>query len=288
MSPNIGRQLAGLEITAGDQRRIAELQVKLRRLNLKNPGLRLRAPDLPHLGGDPDLKLCVRYHNKYRKLLNQDDAMVNVGKLLLEFLEKHEREWDYCGWTNDAVAELLLGKLGRGTTKIRREVALQWLKRFWRRETQFDRNLQNDLSPTRMAASKAAYELEMLDVLDESGLYKRFAMYLNNQWPKLSVRKKGKALFDALIRQFRLDRPMVHLDDMVLDEICCAYGQIESHYKTGALPPSAVLQTVMARRYGVSARTLAKVRTANRRGLPFGNPRTTNTAERLTKKHASY
>lgn len=119
-----------------------------------------------------------------------------------------------------------------------------------------------------MAAHAAAFELEMLQRSDDPrpwlrpgfGDYAAFVRWLNKNWAKLAAKKQGEALLKAVAGKFHHERPRTPLGDSDLAEVQHAYSRIASSYSEGALPASAVVLTMVARRHHVSPRLVTKVR----------------------------
>lgn len=169
----------------------------------------------------------------------------------------------------------MLGNLttSAGTPKSRRAAAERWLKGYWKREQQIARETDTYLSPERMAASAAVFELEMLELADDPqpwmrpgfGDYAAFVRWLNKNRDKLAVKKHGPPLLAAAAKEFRHERPKTALSNSDLVEIFTAYNGLESSHPPGAVPPYTVVLAVVARRHQVSPRLVTIVRAETNR-----------------------
>jgi hypothetical protein len=232
-----------------------------------------------------DMNITDReYFRKYQLMRFQKDAANKIAGLLTSFQQEHPLEWEYCDWKNFAIAKLVLGKLASSpdTAKSRRAAAERWLKGYWKREQKIARETDTYLSPTRMAASAAVFELEMLELADDLspwlrpsyGDYTAFVRWLNKNWPKLAEKKHGAALLEAIAAKFRRERPTTSLGDDDLAEVQDAYRRISLSFSEGAVPPSAVVLTLVSRRHNVSPRVVNKVRAeTNRHRVSPSSPR---------------
>jgi hypothetical protein len=197
-----------------------------------------------------------------------DDAGSKIANLLTSFLKQYPLEWKVCSWKNDFIAELMLGEFD-GTLNEQSEIAERWLKWYWKREQQKNRETDIYLSPKRMAASSAVLELEMLGIIDHSPQlwivpgfagYATFVNWLNRHWAGLAYKKRGLALVKDAVSKFRHRRPAVAFSDSALAEICDAYESIESSHPAGAVPPYQVVLTLVAKRHNVSPRLVSEMR----------------------------
>ena len=243
---------------------------------------RVRQPNKEDQARRAVLKLQIdntsqEYYLKYQRMRFQKDAANKVADLLTSLHQKYPLEWAYCGWKNVAIAELMLGRFSTfaGTPKSRQAVAGRWLKEYWKREEEIARETDTYLSPKRMAARAAAFELEMLQLANDPepwirpglGDYAAFVRWLNKNWGKFAAKKKGAALLKALAGKFHRERPRTPLGDGDLVEVLHVYGRIASSYSEDAVPPSAVVLTMLARRHNVSPRLVTKVRAEASRHL---------------------
>jgi hypothetical protein len=117
-----------------------------------------------------DINITNReYYRKYQRIRFQKDAANNIAALLTSLQQEHPLEWGYCGWKTFAIAELMLGKLASSpdSVKSRRAAAERWWKGYWKREQKIARETDTYLSPKRMAASAAVFELEMLELAED-------------------------------------------------------------------------------------------------------------------------
>jgi hypothetical protein len=260
------------ELTQEQQKSLTQLRLRIEVFNRTVPELRISLPShcwsyaayLPL-----ELNICAEYFFQAERIRFDEDAGSRVAELLTSFSDKHPLEWRVCGWKNDFIAQLMLGELGGSVPEQNKEIAECWLKAYWTRDEQKRRELEVYLSPSRMAASAAVLELEMLELKDDlphlsySAGYKAHALFvdwLNTIWLDSAQRKKGKALVDHLVQQFRKKRQHLRLTDDDLAEMCDAYRTIESRYSPREVPPSQVVLTVVAKRHKVSARLVSKVR----------------------------
>ncbi len=218
-----------------------------------------------------DINITNReYYRKYQRMRFQRDAANNIAALLTSFQQAHPLEWEYCGWKTFAIAELMLGRLASSpdSVKSRRAAAERWWKGYWNRKQKIARETDTYLSPTRMAASAAVFELEMLQLADDPKPWMRpgfsdyaaFVRWLNKKWDKLAAKKQGEPLLDAAAGGFLRERPKTVLSNSDLKEICTAYKGLESSYPLGGVPTYQVVLTVVARRHNVSPRLANKVR----------------------------
>lgn len=259
---SIGERIAGKtiarEFTEEERTQWAKRQLKANIIVKFNPELRLQLP--PSALGSLDLEICREYYWKYKLMRLKNDAD-KVADLLASFLEQNPLEWRCCGWKNDAVAELLLWNKKAGE---------RWFKEYWKREQKAQREAKTLLSDPRVAAREAAFDIEWLHLMDEPEPWLHpgfldhaiFVRWLNKNWERLATKKKGNALFAAAAAGFRHDRPKTTLTDDNLLEISLAYSSIAStaSHSEGAIPPSAVVLTLAARRHGVSPRLVTIVR----------------------------
>lgn len=259
-------------LTGEEQRSLNELRTRVQMYNKTVPNLRLR---LPELGESPDLEVCADYYFRVRHAGVEENAPEKVAALLTSFLEEHEEEWNFCGWKNDAIADLILEKLGFGSTRTaRREAADVWLKQYRKRAQKLEREADLRTSPLRMAASAAVFDLEMLVCMDETpGLwirpaYKRYVslvQWLNRNWPALASRKRGQTLQQEVLTRFRRKLAPNELSDSDLLEVCDIYRSLESSYPLGLVPPSQVVLVLVARNRKVSPRLVSSVRAEQRK-----------------------
>jgi hypothetical protein len=255
------------ELSEEDRKSLDDLRTKIKMYNQAIPDLRLR---LPEFDLSLNLEKCAEYYFQVQRARLENDAPEKIAALLTSFQQDHEQEWHYCGWKSDAIADLMLGNLGfMRTATARREAADGWLKRYQKREQKMKRETDIYLSPLRTAATAAAFELEMLVLMDESpGLwirpgYNRYASlvrWLNRNWSLLAGKKKGRALQQEVVTKFRRNLQANELSDSDLAEVCDVYGSIESLYPQDAVPPSQVILVLVARKHKVSPRLVSTVR----------------------------
>jgi hypothetical protein len=148
------RALGPRELTEPEQASLVEIRAKINMYNKAVPRLRLQLPSYsfsyrPYLS--LNLEICADYYFKCALLRFHDDAANQIVNFLTSFLEQYPLEWKVCSWKNDFIAELMLGEFN-GTLNEQREVAERWLKWYWKREQQKNRETDIYLSPKRMAA----------------------------------------------------------------------------------------------------------------------------------------
>lgn len=265
------RALGPRELTEQEEVSLVELRAKINMYNKAVPRLRLQLPSYsfsyrPYLS--LKLEICVDYYFECAHLRFHDNAGSKIVNLLTSFLEQYPLEWKVCSWKNDFIADLVLGEFN-GTLNEQREVAERWLKGYWKREQQKNRETDIYLSPKRMAASSAVHELEMLGIMDHNpelwivpgfAGYVTFVNWLNRHWAALAYKKSGPALLMDVVSKFRPRRQAVAFSDSDLAEICDAYESIESSHPAGAVPPYQVVLTLVAKRHKVSSRLVSEMR----------------------------
>jgi hypothetical protein len=96
------------KLLQAQQVRLAELQSKIKIANEIFPKLRLQMPSfyIPL-----DIETCYKHYGKYQLMRFDKDAANKIAGLLTSFQREHPWEWEYSGWKNDAMAELMLGRL---------------------------------------------------------------------------------------------------------------------------------------------------------------------------------
>ena len=255
------------ELTEEERTSLAKLQAQIRMYNRSVPQLRIQIPDF-----DIPLKpeICADYYFKCQHASFEKDAAGKVAELLTSFLEQHPLEWSYSDWKSDEITKLVLGELST-TSRAQKEPGERWLKMFWKHEHRRQRETDIYLSPKRMAASSAAFELEMLELIDENPelwivpvpgfrAYAAFVNWLNKNWNRVAARKSESALLKWIVSEFGKKRRDFAFSDSDLSEICGAYQSIESSHPPGKVPTSQVVLTLVARKHGVSPRLVTKVR----------------------------
>jgi hypothetical protein len=258
------------KLLQAEQVRLAELQSKIKIANEICPELRLQMlPAYIPL----DIETCHKHYGKYQLMRFDKDAANKIAGLLTSFQREHPWEWEYSGWKNDAMAELMLGRLNSSlrTVKYRGEVGQRWLKEYWQREGKRERETETYLGAKRMAASAAVFEVEMLKGQDKPrpwmrpgyGDYARFVRWLNKNLAKLASKKKGAALLEAVVDGFRCAKPKTELSESIVVEIWEAYNKVELRYAQGSVSPYNVILNVVARRHNVSERLVTTVRAEN-------------------------
>ncbi len=277
---SLGERIAGVSFgRRADEKvqaRWAKLQLEIKTYNRVNPELRLQLPRTNHTP-PPDFELCRELYWKYQHLRFDEDAANKVATLLTSFLKEHPREWEYSGWKNDAIAELVMGRLPCSAWKVkdRRNVAEIWLKQYWDLEQESERQVETSTSDTRLAASAALLELDMLEFSDEFGgpgaaEWKGVIEWLNSRWSRLpNGAKTSSTLFPTIHDVPREQITGLRLSDDDLSDICSAYIRIRSQNRKqrDAAPPSAVIQEVIARRHAVCSRVLGKLRASRNAGM---------------------
>jgi hypothetical protein len=247
-----------------------KLDALIKGYNRAVPELRLQISDeqIPL-----NLRICADYYFKCEQARLEEDAASKVAELLNSFLENHPLEWSISYWKNDFIAELVLGKLNT-FPGARKEDGQRWLKGYWRRQQRMQREINTHVSPKRVAASSAVFDLELLELIDKHPqlfirpgfrLHAAFVNWLNRNWKRLSAKKSGVALLNCVVSEYRSGK--IHnkgqelaFSDSELVEICDAYGRIEFLYDPGKVPPYQVILTSLARKHKVSARLVTKVR----------------------------
>ncbi len=245
--------------------RLTTLQSVINSITRINPELRPLLPQPnPHFALRPEhywksFRICSEYYWKYQDVLFSKDAANQLAALLTSFLQKHPVEWAFCVWKDNAIAELMLNH---------REAAKRWLNWYWKRKQKIARETATYLSPTRTAASAAAFELEMLQLADDPqnqpwmrpgyGDYAAFVRWLNRNWDNLAKKKQGAPLVAAAADGFRRGQPKTPLSSRDLVEICSAYKKIEPLCRD-RVDPYRVVLTVVAKRHQVSARVVTTV-----------------------------
>jgi hypothetical protein len=276
---SIGERIAGKrfarELTEEQRAQWAACQLKIDTIVKSHPELRLQLPQSALRWFD--LEICREYYWKCQCLRFEKDADQRIAGLLTSFLQQHPLEWACCEWKNDAIAQLMLGRLNSSldTAKSRRETAERWLREYWQRERKSERETETYLSPKRMAASAAVFELEMLELADDPQPWMRpgFADYavlvgwLNKNWERLATKKQGASLLTAVAVEFRRGRTRTALSDRDLVDICLAYRSVESSHPAGAVPTYQVVLAAVARRHEVSPRLVNKMRAEKNRRL---------------------
>jgi len=269
-----------LNLNEKEQASLLQLQEKVKMFNSVIPDLRLALPThryshKPYLS--VDLHVCADYYFKCAHAQFDENPGSEIADLLNSLLDYHPLEWDVCGWKNDFVAALVLGHF-KGSLSRQKEVANRWLKRYWKSERQKEREVDVALSPKRMFASSAIFDLEMLVLMDKTpGIwikpgfrgYASFVNWLNKNWLRLACRKSGPVLMHELVSKFRHTH-QVKFSDSELLEICEVYRGIESQHPEGAVPPYQVVLTLMARRHNVSPRLVNKLRAEQNRRRNVG------------------
>jgi hypothetical protein len=234
------------------------------------PELRIKLPTVfisvvPYLS--LNLQICVDYYFKCARLRFNEDAANKIAACLTTFLEQHPLEWRVCSWKNDFITEIALGELE--CSGDRKKAAEHWLNWYWKRQRKQSRETDLYLSPKRMAASSAVLELESLPLRDKypelfisPGVrgYKTFIRWLNKNWVALAAKKKGPALLQEAVAKFREKRGDLSFTDSDLVGICEAYKTVEPRYGPGNVPAYQVVVERVARKHGVSARLVTKVR----------------------------
>jgi len=253
----------------------------IKEYNRAVPELRLQIPDFPispYLS--LNLQVCADYYFKCQRARLEEDAGNKVAALLTSFLEQHPLEWSISYWKNDFIAELVLGKLN--TSGATKEAGQRWLKRYWRREQRMQREIATYVSPKRVAASEAVWDLELLELIDNDPqfyirpgfrVFAEFVNWLNTNWTRFAAEKKRSALFNCLVkeyrnRKFRKQRQGAELSDSELIDICKVYESIESQHDPGNVTPYQVVLNLIAGKHGVSPRLMTDVRAENHKRWP--------------------
>src|SRR5450755_2244268 len=253
------------ELTAEERTSLAKLQARIRMYNRTVPQLRIQIPDsdIPL-----NLEICADYYFKCKRASFEKDGASKVAELLISFSEHHPLEWHFSDWKNDFIAKLVIGQLST-TSSAEKEPGERWLKMHWKREHRKQRETDIDLSPKRMSASSAVSDLELLELIDENPefwivpgfrVYAKFVNWLNRNWNRVAATKKGPALLNCLVSEFRKKRQDLAFSDSDLSDICGVYQSIEPSHPPGKVPTSQVVLTLVARKHGVSPRLVTKVR----------------------------
>src|SRR5260370_18017213 len=151
----------------------------------------------------------------------------------------------------------------------RKKAAEDWLKWFWKREQKLSRQTDLEVSPKRIAASSAVFELELLRTIDRNPdlfispgfrAHATFVRWLNKHWPVLAAKRKGPALVQETVKKFREKHRDLSFTDSVLENICEAYKTIKHLYTHATAPPYQVVLALVARKHRVSPRLVTRVR----------------------------
>lgn len=257
-------------MTEEQQKAIAELQARIRMYNRTVPELRIKLPThfmsvVSYLS--LNLKICTDYYFKCANLRFDEDAGNKIAACLTSFLEQHPLEWLVCSWKNDFIAEITLGELA--CSGDRKKAAEYWLGWYWKHEKKQSRDTDLYLSPRRMAASSAVFELEFLNLMDKNPeLFIRpgfrghatFVRWLNKHWPVLAAKKKGPALLQEAVEKFLEKHRDLSFTESDLGDICEAYKSIEHLYDPGTVPAYQVVLALVARKHRVSPRLVTRMR----------------------------
>jgi hypothetical protein len=253
------------KLTEEERTSLAKLQARIRMYNRTVPKLRIQ---IPNHNISLNLAICADYYFKCQHASFEKDGASKVAELLTSFSEQHPLEWSFSDWKNDEIAKLVLGELNT-TSSARKEPGERWLKTYWKLEHKRQRETDIYLSPKRMAASSAVFELELLELGDENPefwilprfrAYAAFVNWLNRNWNRVADRKRGAALLNWLVSEFSGKRRDLAFSDSDLSAICGVYQSIESSHPPGKVPTSQVVLTLVARKHGVSPRLVTKVR----------------------------
>jgi hypothetical protein len=250
--------------------------------NRRRPGLRLSPYPwsrryAPFRAPIPNLNICSKCFDEYESALGEPDALQRISDLLLRLRREHPVEWDCCGWKNDAIADVVLGRTRAGYSESGSVIARCWLTQHWRYVKSLDRQITISLSSVREKASDAMVELEWLH---EDGSYKVFARFIS--W--LNDNRAGYANTQAATRRFRGDRPNLVVTEKVLIDLAHVYDTIRAwpmnrglhrvnpkRHQSDAdtkLQPSVVIQEFVARQFGISSRLLGQVRAESKKSNP--------------------
>jgi hypothetical protein len=242
----------------------------IQKRNRRRPKLRLRPVPwswryAPFKIPIPNLNICVNYFDEYELALSKPDALQRISDLLLRFRREHPVEWECCGWKNDAIADVVLGRAPDGYVEHGRAVALGWLGKHWQYEEIVEKQLARDLAPKRMAAFEAVFDLDMIEwdaraatasdafrrgdslewnaAFDKSitAPHTRFLRWVNESWEQTSRNVKivpsnsqepplAEEAWLAttsllLIKKFRKAYPDVNIGNGDLVQLCNAYYQ---------------------------------------------------------------
>ena len=251
----------------------------MQKRNRRRPGLRLcpypwSGRCAPFSVPIPNLNICAEYFDKYESVLSEPDALQRTSDLLLEFRRDHLVEWECCGWKNDAIADVVLGRTLTGYPESGNVIAERWLSQHWRHEKSADRQLATTLSAERERASNALFEFEFLHVDDSYNTLARFISWLNDNGADFAHSK-------AAALRFLRKNPNLMVGEGVLIELAYVYAKLlerpmnrgdhrinRKRYQSDAqtkLQPSVVIQEFVARRNKISSRLLAQVRAESKK-----------------------
>jgi hypothetical protein len=245
----------------------------MQKRNRRRPGLRL-CP-YPWSGGCapfsvpiPNLNICAEYFDKYESVLSEPDALQRTSDLLLEFRRDHPVEWECCGWKNDAIADVALGRTLTGYPESGSVIAQRWLSQHWGREKSADRQLAIEFSGEKdkpTAREKARNALFDLEVMQMDGSYNAFAKFIS--WLDDNLDKYSSA--SAATLWFLRHKSSRIAPEKILQELASVYTTLlPERYQSEEptkLQPSRVIQAFVARRNRVSPRLLAQIRAQSKK-----------------------
>ncbi len=238
----------------------------------------------------PNLRICTDLFYECSMARLETDAGRQICDLLLQFERDHPVEWEYCGWKNDFIAELVLGLTGDGSAEERRTTATLWLTRYWTNQAKRNRQTAVDDSDRRRRALYALAGIQAVTgraqksagcnvVLTPPGiglrngwhragtsmgiqdresynLYLLFARWLSKNWTQLTSKRGDPHRIAA--ETYLRERPCAKIPHEVLMKIAAAYDRC---YSDGPPPPpSQVLLEFFAEGHGVSSRLVAGMR----------------------------
>ena len=242
----------------------------MQKRNRRRPMLRISPFPWPWRYDPPkvtilNLNICVKYFDEYELALSEPDALQRISDLLLRLRREHPVEWECCGWKNDAIADVVLGRTSDGYVEKGRGVAQGWLGKHWQYEDTIEKQLARELAPKRMAAFEAVFDLDMIDLAARAAVasdafrrgdsprwyaafeksvtapHTQFLQWLNAFWEETSEdvkivssnSQKPPVTEEAwlskvsglLIKKFRKEYPDFNLSDDELGRLCTAYHQ---------------------------------------------------------------
>lgn len=141
----------------------AMIEPAIRKLNRFQPKLQLQIVATDPLSLSqllPNLRICTDFYYQCSMARLKTDVGRYISDLLLRFERDHRVEWEYSGWKNDFIAELVLGLTGDGSADERKTTAKLWLTRYWANQATRNRQRAIDDSEPRHRAVYAIAGLQ--------------------------------------------------------------------------------------------------------------------------------
>ena len=230
----------------------AMIEPAIRKHNRFKPELRLQMYPEPPLSFLeplsqvlPNLRICADFFYQCRLARLETDASQRIRDLLLQFERNHPVEWEYSGWKNDLIAELVLGLVGDGSVEEKKTTATLWLAKHWANQARQARQIDIDNSEPRRMAMYALGGIQAVTgralkgagnvVLTPTGiafreglgenfaggsdrepynLYRPYVRWLSKNWTRLASERGD--LYRVAARIFRRERSGAKVNDEAL------------------------------------------------------------------------